>query len=167
MGDLIKGKPEIDHGYDHRREKAIFAPLVVMTILLGVYPALILDIIGPSVAALVDPTTTRHWPRLRPRPVCRELLGRAFMSYHDLEDVYMADLTIILPEILLSVYAMGALIGAVYTGKDGLASRCCLGHRRCVCGRCSLDRGLRARELARTSPLAACSLMTASRALPR
>jgi NADH-quinone oxidoreductase subunit N len=32
-----------------------------------------------------------------------------------------ADLTIILPEILLSVYAMAALVGAVYTGKDRLA----------------------------------------------
>ena len=37
-----------------RREKAIFAPLVAMTLLLGVYPALVLDIIGPSVSALVD-----------------------------------------------------------------------------------------------------------------
>ncbi|PJE36868.1 NADH-quinone oxidoreductase subunit M [Pseudooceanicola lipolyticus] len=36
------------------REKAIFAPLVVMTLLLGVYPALVTDIIGPSTAALVD-----------------------------------------------------------------------------------------------------------------
>ncbi|SMX28529.1 NADH-quinone oxidoreductase subunit N [Pelagimonas phthalicica] len=33
-----------------------------------------------------------------------------------------ADLNIILPEILLSVFAMGALVGAVYTGKDKLAS---------------------------------------------
>lgn len=33
-----------------------------------------------------------------------------------------ADLNIILPEILLSVFAMGALLGAVYTGKDKLAS---------------------------------------------
>lgn len=32
-----------------------------------------------------------------------------------------ADLTIILPEILLSLFAMLALVGAVYTGKDGLA----------------------------------------------
>jgi NADH-quinone oxidoreductase subunit N len=32
-----------------------------------------------------------------------------------------ADLTIILPEILLSVFAMLALLGAVYTGKDKLA----------------------------------------------
>lgn len=32
-----------------------------------------------------------------------------------------ADLNLILPEILLSVYAMGALVGAVYTGKDKLA----------------------------------------------
>ncbi len=37
-----------------RRERAIFAPLVVMTILLGVYPALVTDIIGPSVAQLVS-----------------------------------------------------------------------------------------------------------------
>ncbi|MBE0452218.1 NADH-quinone oxidoreductase subunit NuoN [Roseovarius autotrophicus] len=32
-----------------------------------------------------------------------------------------ADLNVILPEILLSVYAMAALLGAVYTGKDRLA----------------------------------------------
>jgi len=36
-----------------RRERAIFAPLVVMTLLLGVYPAAVTDIIGPSVAALI------------------------------------------------------------------------------------------------------------------
>ncbi|MCC7321015.1 MAG: NADH-quinone oxidoreductase subunit M [Rubellimicrobium sp.] len=36
------------------REKWIFAPLVVMTLLLGVYPGLALDIIGPSVSALVS-----------------------------------------------------------------------------------------------------------------
>jgi NADH-quinone oxidoreductase subunit M len=36
-----------------RREKAIFAPLVAMTLLLGVYPSLVTDIIGPSVSALV------------------------------------------------------------------------------------------------------------------
>ena len=33
-----------------------------------------------------------------------------------------SDLTIILPEIILAVYAMLALLGAVYTTKDGLAS---------------------------------------------
>ncbi|WP_027258431.1 NADH-quinone oxidoreductase subunit NuoN [Leisingera aquimarina] len=32
-----------------------------------------------------------------------------------------ADLTVILPEIVLALYAMGALLGAVYTGKDKLA----------------------------------------------
>jgi NADH-quinone oxidoreductase subunit M len=36
------------------RERAIFAPLVVMTLLLGVYPSLVTDIIGPSVGALID-----------------------------------------------------------------------------------------------------------------
>ncbi|WP_299612145.1 NADH-quinone oxidoreductase subunit M [uncultured Tateyamaria sp.] len=53
MGDLIKESLKSITDMS-RREKAIFAPLVVMTILLGVYPALILDIIGPSVAALVS-----------------------------------------------------------------------------------------------------------------
>ncbi|WP_299625649.1 NADH-quinone oxidoreductase subunit NuoN [uncultured Tateyamaria sp.] len=33
-----------------------------------------------------------------------------------------ADLTIILPEILLAIFAMLGLLGAVYTAKDGLAS---------------------------------------------
>jgi NADH-quinone oxidoreductase subunit M len=37
-----------------RRERALFAPLVVMTILLGVYPAAVTDIIGPSVEALIS-----------------------------------------------------------------------------------------------------------------
>jgi NADH-quinone oxidoreductase subunit M len=53
MGDLIK---ESLKGITDMtaREKWIFAPLVVMTLLLGVYPALILDTIGPSVTALVE-----------------------------------------------------------------------------------------------------------------
>jgi NADH-quinone oxidoreductase subunit M len=36
-----------------RRERAIFAPLIIMTLLLGIYPAAVTDLIGPSVAALV------------------------------------------------------------------------------------------------------------------
>jgi NADH-quinone oxidoreductase subunit M len=36
-----------------RRERAIFAPLIIMTLILGVYPAAVTDMIGPSVAALV------------------------------------------------------------------------------------------------------------------
>ena len=35
------------------RERAIMAPLVAMTLLLGVYPSLVTDIIGPSVEALI------------------------------------------------------------------------------------------------------------------
>ncbi|RZV99084.1 MAG: NADH-quinone oxidoreductase subunit M, partial [Rhodobacteraceae bacterium] len=52
MGDLIKESLKSITDMS-RRERAIFAPLVVMTILLGVYPALVTDIIGPSVEALV------------------------------------------------------------------------------------------------------------------
>ncbi|MEP3948515.1 NADH-quinone oxidoreductase subunit M [Ascidiaceihabitans sp.] len=52
MGDLIKESLKSITDMT-TRERMIFAPLVVMTLLLGVYPALVLDIIGPSVAALV------------------------------------------------------------------------------------------------------------------
>ena len=52
MGDLIKESLKSITDMT-RRERAIFAPLVVMTILLGVYPALVTDIIGPSVTALI------------------------------------------------------------------------------------------------------------------
>ncbi len=52
FGPLIKASlktiPDID-----RREKLMFAPLVAMTLILGVYPSLVTDIIGPSVSALV------------------------------------------------------------------------------------------------------------------
>jgi NADH-quinone oxidoreductase subunit M len=52
FGDLIKESLKTITDMD-RREKAIFAPLVAMTLLLGVYPSLVTDMIGPSVAALV------------------------------------------------------------------------------------------------------------------
>ena len=35
------------------RERTVFAPLIAMTLLLGVYPSLVTDIIGPSVGALI------------------------------------------------------------------------------------------------------------------
>ncbi|WP_424927446.1 NADH-quinone oxidoreductase subunit M [Amaricoccus tamworthensis] len=57
FGDLIKESLKTIRDLS-RREKLLFAPLVVMTILLGVYPALVLDIVGPSVSALVDQTQT-------------------------------------------------------------------------------------------------------------
>ncbi|MEQ6248336.1 NADH-quinone oxidoreductase subunit M [Sulfitobacter sp. HNIBRBA3233] len=53
MGDLIKESLKTITDMTSR-ERWIFAPLVAMTLLLGVYPALVLDTIGPSVAALVD-----------------------------------------------------------------------------------------------------------------
>jgi len=53
MGDLIKESLKAITDMT-RRERAIFAPLVVMTLLLGVYPSLVTDIIGPSVEALIQ-----------------------------------------------------------------------------------------------------------------
>ncbi len=52
LGDLIKESLKSISDMTGR-ERAIFAPLVVMTILLGIYPALVTDIIGPSVTALI------------------------------------------------------------------------------------------------------------------
>jgi len=52
MGDLIKESLRSITDMTGR-ERAIFAPLVVMTLLLGVYPSLVTDLIGPSVEALV------------------------------------------------------------------------------------------------------------------
>jgi len=53
MGELVK---EALKGISDMslREKAVMAPLVAMTLLLGVYPALVTDRIGPSVAQLVE-----------------------------------------------------------------------------------------------------------------
>ncbi|MBF9020101.1 NADH-quinone oxidoreductase subunit M [Rhodobacterales bacterium HKCCA1058] len=53
FGDLIKESLKSITDMT-ARERAIFAPLVVMTILLGVYPSLVTDIIGPSVEALLS-----------------------------------------------------------------------------------------------------------------
>ncbi len=64
FGDLIKESLKSITDMD-RREKVIFAPLVVMTLLLGVYPSLVLDVIGPSVEALVsqyDLAVAAHMP---------------------------------------------------------------------------------------------------------
>jgi len=53
FGDLIKESLKAITDMT-TREKAIFAPLIVMTLLLGVYPSLITDIIGPSTTALIS-----------------------------------------------------------------------------------------------------------------
>ncbi len=57
FGDLIKESLKTITDMD-TREHLMMAPLVIMTILLGVYPALVLDIIGPSVDALLENVTS-------------------------------------------------------------------------------------------------------------
>jgi NADH-quinone oxidoreductase subunit M len=52
FGDLIKESLKSITDMTGR-ERAIFAPLIVMTLLLGVYPSLVTDVIGPSVEALL------------------------------------------------------------------------------------------------------------------
>ncbi|MBT4470201.1 MAG: NADH-quinone oxidoreductase subunit M, partial [Rhodobacterales bacterium] len=47
--ESLKGISDMDV-----REKLLMAPLIIMTILLGIYPALILDLIGPSINALLE-----------------------------------------------------------------------------------------------------------------
>ena len=53
LGDLIKESLRSITDMS-RRERFIFAPLIFMTVLLGVYPAPVLDVIGPSVAHLIE-----------------------------------------------------------------------------------------------------------------
>ena len=53
FGALVKESLQTITDMD-RRERAIFAPLIIMTLVLGVYPAAVTDIIGPSVAQLVS-----------------------------------------------------------------------------------------------------------------
>lgn len=52
FGELVKEGLQTITDMD-RREKLLFAPLVAAALILGIYPALVLDIIGPSVENLV------------------------------------------------------------------------------------------------------------------
>ncbi len=53
FGDLVKEGLKSIRDLD-RREQLVMAPLVAMTLLLGVFPNIVLDVIGPSVGALLD-----------------------------------------------------------------------------------------------------------------
>jgi NADH-quinone oxidoreductase subunit M len=53
FGDLIKESLKTITDMD-RRERAIFAPLIVGTLLLGIYPALLTDMISPTVGSLIE-----------------------------------------------------------------------------------------------------------------
>ncbi len=53
LGDLIKASLMTITDMNGR-EKLMMAPLIFFTLLLGIYPALVLDLIGPSVDALVE-----------------------------------------------------------------------------------------------------------------
>jgi NADH-quinone oxidoreductase subunit M len=53
FGDLIKESLSSITDMD-RRERLMMAPLIIMTLLLGIYPALVLDLISPSIGALVQ-----------------------------------------------------------------------------------------------------------------
>lgn len=53
FGDMIKESLKSITDMD-MREKLMMTPLIIMTLLLGIYPALVLDLIGPSVSALLE-----------------------------------------------------------------------------------------------------------------
>ncbi|MFZ1660440.1 MAG: NADH-quinone oxidoreductase subunit M, partial [Paracoccaceae bacterium] len=52
MGPLLKDSLKAI-GDVTTREKLVMAPLIAMTLLLGIYPSLVTDMIGPTVGALV------------------------------------------------------------------------------------------------------------------
>ncbi len=93
------------------RERWIFVPLIAMTLLLGVYPRAVTDLTGPSVAALLndyhaslpavaDPKPPRPWQATK---------GTRMTSL---------DLSTILPEAALALFALAALMFGAFTGKD-------------------------------------------------
>ncbi|MEM9013377.1 MAG: NADH-quinone oxidoreductase subunit M [Pseudomonadota bacterium] len=53
LGALIKESLKTIGDVD-RRERVLFVPLIAAMLILGVFPSLVLDIIGPSVSALVE-----------------------------------------------------------------------------------------------------------------
>jgi NADH-quinone oxidoreductase subunit M len=63
FGDLVRDGLKSIADMD-RRERAIFAPLVVGTILLGIYPALLTDLVAPTVSHLIDNVEVAQadWP---------------------------------------------------------------------------------------------------------
>ena len=111
FGDLIKESLKTIQDMD-RREKLIFAPLIAAMMLLGVYPALVLDTIGPSVAALIDHTQTALGGL---GPDARRQLRDAAM--------FAENLNVVLPEVVLAVFAMAALMWGAYAGRE-VGGRC-------------------------------------------
>ena len=53
FGDLIKVSLKSITDLD-RRERLLFTPLILATLIFGIYPSFIIDIIGPSVEALIE-----------------------------------------------------------------------------------------------------------------
>ncbi len=53
FGDLIKASLKSITDLD-RREQLLFTPLILATLIFGIYPSFIIDIIGPSVEALIE-----------------------------------------------------------------------------------------------------------------
>ena len=53
FGDLIKASLNSITDLD-RRERLLFTPLILATLIFGIYPSFIIDIIGPSVEALIE-----------------------------------------------------------------------------------------------------------------
>ncbi len=94
------------------REIAILAPLVIITILMGVYPKPIFDVTSASVAHLISqhrpPSPCERAPKLA------EAGSRAMIA---------ADLYILLPELILAVGAMVLLLIGVFRGDKSFGLR--------------------------------------------
>ncbi len=108
-----QGKPEVDHRHDPARKADLRAaggddpdP--------GRLSGLVTDI-DRAQRLGADRSGRDRAGRLRRRhPTCRELRSRTMIS---------ADIQTVLPEIVLALFAMAALLGVVYTGKDRLAAQ--------------------------------------------
>ena len=109
------------------REIAILAPLVVITIAMGIYPKPVFDVTTPSVAKLIARqqdgagaaimrTASVALRRRRERPVNLQ-----------------ADLLVLLPELILAVGAMALLLAGAIGGEKSCAGDLAWRHLCCCC----------------------------------
>ena len=110
FGALVKPSAADHSGSERRAKIAILAPLVVITIALGIYPKPVLDVTTPAVAKLISDNKTAlaldHAPQ-----------GRAELQQGSGPVNLQADLLVLLPELILAVGAMALLLAGAISGE--------------------------------------------------
>ena len=102
------------------REITIFVPLIVLTIVIGVYPKPMLDFSSASVTQLID--NYQHAlapPRPRTRPRCSDDEVQGGLQGKRMNAAQLPTLIPLLPEFVLGIGAMALLMLGVFRGEPG------------------------------------------------